>query len=84
MKIKFFVFFVMTFVSFQAFGQGFYLFRYRISTDTIPNRYLITYTETDTTEGAMPDSIKIGVIVILQAKTCKFCSNSQIAGSNFG
>ncbi len=25
-----------------------------------------------------------GVIVILQAKTCKFCSNSQIAGSNFG
>ena len=59
---NFLVFFVMTFVSFQAFGQGFYPFRYRISTDTIPNRYLITYTETDTTEGAMPDSIKIVVI----------------------
>ena len=28
--------------------------------------------------------VKGGVIVILQAKTCKFCSNSQIAGSNFG
>ena len=27
---------------------------------------------------------QLGVIVILQAKTCKFCSNSQIAGSNFG
>lgn len=52
----------MIFISFQTFGQGFYPFRYRISTDIIQNRYVITYMETDTTECAIPDSIKIVII----------------------
>ena len=62
MKNKILVFFVMIFVSYQSFGQGFYPFRYHILTDTVPDRYVITYTRMDTTEDAMPDSIRIDII----------------------
>ena len=46
--------------------------------------YLFNHEINEQNERIFLCPIKLGVIVILQAEICKFCTNSQIAGSNFG